>query len=215
MKKVLWISLIFLSYTVSTAQSFEGIITYTIAYESLPADMQEAMAMMPKEQTFYIKNNMSKFVQETGMTSTIVISNSDDNTSVLLMDAMGQKFKMTINSDEINNEQENAPNIEYVSGTKTIAGYICKKAIIKMEGFDEEAVFYYTEEIPPLKLSGMEGLHLKGLPLEYAISAEGIKMVLKVSRVEKTTIDDSIFDIPEGYTEMPDYMKKAMEQADY
>ena len=83
-----------------------------------------------------------------------------------------------------------------------------------MEGFDQEAIFYYTEEIAPLMLNGMEGLHLKGLPLEYRISMDGMTMVMKASKVDKIAVPDSTFDIPEGYVEMPDYMKDAMQQED-
>lgn len=217
MKRLLLISFLALSYSYSFAQDFEGIITFSISYESLPDEMKEAVSMLPKEQTFYIKNNKSKFVQNSSISSTVVISDSNTKTSTVLMDAMGQKFKMTIDTDdlsEIENVSTDEIKIEYVNESKTIAGYTCKKAIVLMDGFDQEAVFYYTEEIAPLMLSGMEGLHLKGLPLEYIISMDGMTMVMKASEVKKTTVPDSTFDIPEGYTEMPDYMKDAMQQKD-
>lgn len=215
MKRLLLLSFLALSYVNSSAQEFEGIITFGISYESLPDEMKEAVAMLPKEQTFFIKNNKSKFVQNSSMSSTIVISDSKSNTSTVLMDAMGQKYKMTIDTDELGDMEKVSSDeikIEYVNETKTIAGYVCKKAVVQMEGFDQEAIFYYTEEIAPLMLSGMEGLNLKGLPLEYIISMDGMTMIMKASKVDKTTIPDSTFDIPEGYAEMPDYMKDAMNQ---
>ncbi len=217
MKRFLLISILALSYSISSAQEFEGIIKFSISYESLPPEMKDAVAMLPKEQLFYIKNNKSKFVQNSSMSNTIVISDSDTKTSIVLMEAMGQKYKMTMTSEEVEEmEKETADEIqiEYINETKSIAGYTCKKAVVKMKGMDEEAVFYYTEEIAPLKLSGMEGLHLKGLPLEYIISMDGMKMVMKATSVEKTTVPDSTFDIPDGYTEMPDFMKDAMQEND-
>lgn len=217
MKRLLLISILALSYSISLAQGFEGIIKFSISYEEMPAEMGEAVAMLPKEQIFYIKGTKSKFVQNSSMSNTTVISDSDDKSSIVLMEAMGQKYKMTMTSEEVEEmEQEtmDAIQIEYVNESKTIAGYSCKKAIVKMEGMDEEAVFYYTDKIPPLKLSGMEGLHLKGLPLEYIISMEGMKMVMKATSVEKTSVANSTFDVPEGYTEMPDFMRDAMNEAD-
>ena len=217
MKRFLLIPFLILSYSFTSAQDFEGIITFSISYEALPDEMKDAVAMLPKEQTFYIKNNKSKFIQNSSMSSTVVISDSNTKTSTVLMDAMGQKYKMTIDTDElseIENVYTDEIKIDYVDETKTIAGYTCKKAIVVMEGFDQEAVFYYTEEIAPLMLSGMEGLHLKGLPLEYNISMDGMTMVMRASEVKKTTVPDSTFDIPAGYTEMPDYMKDAMQQKD-
>ncbi len=218
MKSLLLIFFLALCNSFSSAQSFEGIITFSISYESLPKEMADAVSMLPQNQTFYIKNSKSKFVQKSSMSNTIVISDSEEKTSIILMDAMGQKYKMTIETDDlstIENESTEDINIEYVEGTKSIAGYMCKKAVVKMEGFDEQAVFYYTEEIAPLMLSGMEGLHLKGLPLEYVISMDGMKMVMKATKVEKTTIPDATFDIPEGYIEMPDDMKDVLNQSDY
>lgn len=213
MKRFLLISFLAFTYAFSSAQDFEGIITFSISYESLPDEMKDAVAMLPKKQTFYIKNNKSKFVQSSSMSSTVVISDSKTKKSTILMDAMGQKFKMTIDTNELSEVEDVSTDeikIEYVNETKTIAGYTCKKAVVVMEGFDQEAVFYYTEEIAPLMLSGMEGLHLKGLPLEYIISMDGMTMIMKATKVDKTAVPDSTFDIPDGYTEMPDYMKEAM-----
>lgn len=215
MKRLFLIAFLAFSYTFSSAQEFEGIITFSISYESLPDEMKDAVSMLPKEQTFFIKNNKSKFVQSSSMSSTVVISDSKTNSSTILMDAMGQKFKMTIDTNELSEIEDVSTDeikIEYVNETKKIAGYTCKKAVVLMEGFDQEAVFYYTEEIAPLMLSGMEGLHLKGLPLEYIISMDGMTMIMKATKVDKTSVPDSTFDIPEGYTEMPDYMKDAMNQ---
>ncbi len=216
MKRVLLIALLTFSYLMATSQTFEGKITYSISYESLSEDMASAVEMLPKEQTFYIKNSKSKYVINSSMSSTTIISDEKASTSVILLDAMGQKFKMSVNTDEIDEDfgedLEEEPSIEYVAGTKTIAGYVCKKAIVQLDGVDEKAVFYYTEEIAPLMLNGMEDLSIKGLPLEYIISAEGMKMVMIATKVEKTTIPDSTFDIPEGYSEMPSYMKDAMDK---
>jgi GLPGLI family protein len=217
MKRLLLISLFSLSYLISLSQSFEGVIKFNISYESMPADMADAIAMLPQEQTFFIKNHKSKFVQVTSTANTMVISDSEAQTSIILMEAMGQKYKMSMTTDEVKSvelESTEGITIEYIDETKMIAGYECKKALVTMEGFDEKAIFYYTEKIAPLQLSGMEGLHLKGLPLEYIISMGGMKMVMKATTVEKTEIPDSTFDIPEGYTEMPDNMRSAMEQAD-
>lgn len=217
MKRFLLISFLALSYTFSSAQEFEGVITFSISYESLPVEMKDAVSMLPQEQTFYIKNNLSKFVQNSNMSSTVVVSDSKTKKSTLLIDAMGKKYKMTIDTEdlsEVENVSSDEIKIEYVNETKTIAGYACKKAVVIMEGFDQEAIFYYTEEIAPLMLNGMEGLHLKGLPLEYRISMDGMTMVMKASKVDKIAVPDSTFDIPEGYVEMPDYMKDAMQQED-
>lgn len=217
MKRLFLIAFFAFTYSFSSAQDFEGIITFSISYDALPPEMADVVAMLPKEQIFYIKNHKSKFLQSSSMSNTVVISDSKTTISTVLIDAMGQKYKMTIDTNEmtdVEGETDEDIKINYVNESKTIAGYDCKKAVVIMDGFDQEAIFYYTEEIAPLMLNGMEGLHLKGLPLEYRISMDGMTMVMKATKVDKTAVPDSTFEIPDGYTEMPDYMKEAMQQED-
>ena len=78
------------------AQSFEGKIEYSISYKNLPPEMQQAEAMLPKNQSIWIKGNMSRFEQEMAQMSTIVISDSDVGSSTILMDLMGQKYQLAI-----------------------------------------------------------------------------------------------------------------------
>ena len=107
-------------------------------------------------------------------------------------------------------EDQGTPVVNYVDGTKEIVGYICKKAEVTMEGMDEPAIFYYTEEIPPVNMRGMESLQLKGMPLEYQMSTNGMKMIMTVTEMDKQDLSDDLFAVPAGYTEMTDQMKQMM-----
>ena len=194
------------------AQSFEGKIVYSIAYKDLPAEMAQMSSMLPSNQVIWIKGNKSRFEQVMDQGSTIVITDATAGSSTVLMDLMGTKYKLDIPKDEMEKlatEQE-VPEIKYVDGTREIAGYTCHKAEVNMVGFDGVATFYYTEEIPPVKVQGMESLQLKGMFMAYEFSANGMTMNIEVTNIDKGSVADSKFRVPSGYTEMPDEMKSMM-----
>lgn len=213
MKKLILFTLLTIGYHFANAQDFEGLIIFTISYENLPPEMQGQEAMLPSEYKVHVKNKKSRVESGSAMGTTVIISDMGAKTSTVLMDMMGQKMKVSLNADDLDEaNSENTTQIEYVDGSKTIAGYKCKKANIKTEGDDPDdvAVFYYTEEIAPINLQGLEGMNLKGMPLEYSVSSQGITMVMTASTIEKKSVADSMFEIPEGYTEMPENMRQAL-----
>lgn len=212
MKNLLFLAAFMLTALSGISQTFEGQIVYSISYKDLPAQLQGQEAMLPQEQVVFVKGEKSRFEQITGMSSTVVISDMEANTSVVLVEAMGQKFKVTLSKEDVEKSiaQQGNPQVNYVAGTKEIMGYTCKKAEVSMTGMAEPAIFYYTEEIPPIKMRGMESLNLKGMPMEYEMTNQGITMVVSVSKMEKQALNESLFDVPAGYNEMDDQMKAMM-----
>jgi GLPGLI family protein len=209
MKKLNLLLVFFMMTLTVVAQDFEGAITYTIQYKDLPAEMQGMEQMLPKEQKILVKGEKSKFEQSTAMSETTVISDMTDGTSMVLISAQGQKFKITLNKEEVDKsiQQQGEAQITYVSGTKEILGYTCKKAEVTMEGMTDPAIFYYTEDIPMIKMRGMESIELKGMPLEYEMTMQGMHMIVTVTEMNQQTLSDSEFIAPDGYQEMNDQMK--------
>ena len=202
----------FLAAGTSLAQDFEGTITYSITYIKLPPEMQDMKQLLPKSQQILVKGGKTRFEQTSEASSTIVISDMATGTSTILIEAMGQKFKLALSKQDVDNTiaAQGEPEIRYVEGNKEIAGYTCKKAEVIMEGMDKPAIFYYTEEIAPIRMRGMESLNLKGMPMEYEMATAGMEMVVSVSEMKREAISDESFSIPDGYTEMPDQMRQMM-----
>ena len=194
------------------SQSFEGKIVYSIKYKDLPAEMAQMSSMLPSNQVIWIKGDKSRFEQVMDQGSTIVITDATAGSSTILMDLMGTKYKLDIPKDEMEKltTEEEMPEIKYVDGTREIAGYTCHKAEVEMVGFDGVATFYYTEEIPAVKVQGMESLQLKGMFMAYEFSANGMTMNIEVTDIDKSSVADSKFHVPSGYTEMPDEIKSMM-----
>lgn len=199
-------SAIFLAVSgISVAQEFEGVITYKITYENLPEEMAAYASMLPSETINTIKGNMSKLEQPLSMgMKQITIMDNEEGSGVMLMDMMGKKTAVVIDKDtkkEMDSKEE-MPEIEYVNETKNIAGYDCKKALMRIEEGGQEVVLeiYYTDKIMNKTNSQIPGL--KGFPLQYSTSTGQFLMTLTADQIEKRKVKDDEFAIPEGYTHM-------------
>jgi GLPGLI family protein len=121
---------------------------------------------------------------------------------------MGEKkyFKLSTEDIEKKIAEKPAPEIKYLDETKTIAGYVCKKAEYTEksdDGTSSTATVYYTEELGGEALNyGGQFNKLKGVPLEYVITAGGVITTFAATEVKKGKVKDTDFLIPSDYVEM-------------
>lgn len=191
---------------IGTTAGFEGKVTYEISVDggNMPP---EAMAMFAgSELTIYVKGTKSRSDMTLGMQNTTTISEAKSGSSVTLMDVMGNKYKIKTEPGK----DEKAPDVtvKETSDTKTIAGYLCKRAELTFKdetGNTQVTNIWYTEDItnhmgnnamsPQFKA-------IKGMPLEYEMNAErGMRMKMTAKTVSKETVDDKKFDISADYKE--------------
>ncbi len=213
MKKIVSSTLVILvllgafSINASAQKKFKGVINYTIAYSGT-IDAATA-AQQPKLMVLSIYENLQKMNIPLGPVNIDIITNGDAKTQVTLLDIMGDKkyYKMTSEEIEAKIKEKPAPEIKYSDETKTIAGYVCKKAeyIEKDEdGKVSNAVIYYTEELGGEALNyGGQFNKLKGVPLEYVVTtADGIITTFSATEVKKGKVKDTDFLIPSDYVEL-------------
>jgi hypothetical protein len=187
-------------------KEFTGTIVYNITYPDSKLDAQ-TMAMMPKTLKIKIKGNMSRTEMSLGMGTTVIIFDSEARSGVTLMDMMGQKFAMKMTTEDIEKEMKETPEATVINTTETkeIAGYTCKKAIVKMKEkgseTETELVVFYTEDLASAKMNELNPMYkdIPGTMLEYAMNEKGMNMFLTAISVEKEKIADSEFETPEGY----------------
>lgn len=125
---------------------------------------------------------------------------------LMLMDMMAQRkaIKIDKNSYQTSNQNAQQPPVTHTNETKKIAGYTCKKAIMKGED-GSNIVVYVCEQIQPKNNSFMQKMvgDLKGFPLaiEISLPENGGKMKLLATEVSKKTPDKKEFSlqIPQGY----------------
>ncbi len=158
--------------------------------------------MLPDEEFVYVKNGMTRLERNLAMAAQMtVLQDPKKDSMVMLINAegigKGGAHRVPVKVDSMKSD------IEYVDSdsTRTIAGYDCKKAILRNEvkGKTIEVPIWYTEEISGQPFRQFQGL--KGFPLAFESSANGIKVKKVAKKVEKREVSDSLFNYhPEGYT---------------
>lgn len=189
-------------------KDFIGVIVYNISYSDTEMDPQMA-AMMPKTMKMKINGLKSRTEISMGMGSTIVVFNGEDKSGFTLMDIMGQKYAMEMSAEELEAdlEEEADMDVEITGETKMIAGYTCKKALVKSkesEAENVEMVVYFTDELG----SGMLNYNnpvfkdVEGVMMEYSMQEKDMSMTFSAISVTKEKVSDDEFEIPEGYNVM-------------
>ncbi len=211
---------------------------------SMPRDMETTSTM-------YYTPNYMKVESASDFGNNIVITDRVNKKTTTLIEAMGRKtgfyssdsddqaMKATTDSlRELKKDslklmgltfKENKPEITYVDETKKIAGYTCKKAIIKSKGQNgevAESIVWYNPEfkISPISSAagntqgfgggrgrmtmggGIQGLEqIEGFPMEYEITRNnGFMIHMTVLKVQTdATIDEKLFEIPKGFDLKP------------
>lgn len=203
MKYFLSLILFCLSLQLADAQSNDGYILFDVKYDDMGLSKEE-LAALPSQSEIWFKGNKMLMLMPSamGFESRVVVDGDD---VFVLMDMLGNK--MAIKSSKQEMEQKNAAKPKQFSvkkittDKKMIAGYECTKAIMSSEG-EEDLIVWFTEK---LKISGgwyynMDGL--KGFPLEFAMSANGMKMWMVAREINNDPVSSDKFVVPSGYKVM-------------
>jgi GLPGLI family protein len=195
--------------------AFEGKIVYDINFDGSGLPPEALQMMKGAEVITYMTKDQRRVDINMPIQSTSAIMDEKSKSITTLMDIMGQKYMIKQSAEEWKKEEEKMPetSIKYTTETKTIAGYLCKKAevtTISKEGKEETMNVYYTEEIPAATLKqAYKGL--KGFPLEYSMKQGGVSMKFIAKSISKETVPASMFELPkEGYKEttMEEFQKE-------
>ena len=109
------------------ASDFEGKIVYAIDFIGASMPPQAKSMMAGSKAIIYIKAAKSRTEMNMGPQITISIYDSKTNTFVTLMEVMGSKYKIKTDNSK-KDEKKPDVKVNVTSETKTIAGYLCKKA---------------------------------------------------------------------------------------
>lgn len=188
----------------------EGVIEFEVTYPE--TDAGDLMAgILPNEMTLKFKDNKTiGKLSSMGIFTTSIIAYPDSKKVAQLVRIMTKKYVLMLDSAEVQDLYSELPEmtVHFVDETKEIAGYKCKKAIITFKNdIKEEFSVYYTNDIEIENSNWPTPFHeIDGVLLEYRVRKYNIEMRLTATRVTKSTIDDSEFEIP------PDYNKITQEE---
>ena len=203
MKYFLSLILFCLSFQLADAQSNDGYILFDVKYDDMGLSKEE-LAALPSQSEIWFKGNKMLMLMPSAMGfETRVVVDGDD--VFVLMDMLGNK--MAIKSSKTEMKDKNAAKSKQYSvksittDKKMIAGYECTKAIMSSEG-EEDLTVWFTDK---LKISGgwyynMNGLN--GFPLEFAMSANGMKLWMVASEINNEPVSSDKFVVPSGYKVM-------------
>jgi hypothetical protein len=168
------------------------VVAYEVTYEALDESKQEMLSMLPKKSLLYIKNKLSLFEQEVaGGGRQAFYIDAEKGAGVLVMQFLGQGYKVEMSQDEIESLKK-AKELEIIptKEKKTIAGYMCNKALA-ISDTDTLELFYSNElesesSVPPFA-------NVNGIPLKYELIRGGVKMIYTAVEVKEATLDESKF----------------------
>lgn len=181
---------------------FEGIVLYEMTYSSSDPDTQSYINMLPKESTLYIKDSQMRLNQPiAGGGSQSFITNLAANTSTLVIRLMGQKFQVRMTEQEMQ-QLEKIQKLPIIEGSKTkeICGYICRQAFA-LSGNDSLEIYYAPELQTRCILPQFSDL--KGLPLEYEIVNDHIRIKYSCNNITRKTITKDVFEVDDEVLKIP------------
>ena len=199
--------LVALSVTVSgfsqkKAKPFKGVITYGIAYDGDEIDAA-TQAQLPTEILVSVRGSLVRNEQVSAFYTMASISNLEEGSAIILIDAMGMKIAVNQSKEEIEEGLAEAemedPVIKLLDETKVIAGYNCKKA--EVTSGEEVIEVFYTEEIAiPEGMNDNNGFKgINGMLMEYTVDQQGMIMIMTAKEVKKGGVGKGLFLIPDDY----------------
>jgi hypothetical protein len=198
------VAIIFPVLVIAGDKTFEGVITYKISYPDSKFT-ESQMAMFPKQMSVMIKGSKSKTEMITGMGNQTEINDYTEKSKVSLLDMMGQKYAIKETAADIQKEMEKEPpaTVEVTNETKTIAGYLSKKAIVTTNQDGEKTVYevWFTEELGSKDVNFADPIYkdINGVLMEFLMKTPQITMKFTVSSVEKKNVAAKEFEIPSDY----------------
>lgn len=183
----------------------DGLIQYSI-FISTEANTSSLEAYF-KDATmnFYVKGHHSRMEIKTAFGNTTTISDEKTGESVILNEYGSQKMLIRLNAEQSleANKKNQDLTIDYTDATKTIAGYLCKHAVIRFENGTTFSVYY----APDLKFqntnSGIPAKNINGFPLEYEAEINKLKVTYQAVKISTDPVKFELFEIPaSGYKEM-------------
>lgn len=215
--RTLLVLTVFLSFSSLNAQKSitEGVVKMEIT--DVSSDDQAIagqLEMMKGTETIYSFNHEQSLVTSNmmgGMIKMESLTVNDSESTTMLFDMMGQKMMVSSTKEdraEAEAQQKDAfKDIKMTydeNDTKEILGYKCIKAVASGEDIPFSFEMYVTTELnlDPKLIQGMQGLDLKGFPLEYEMKMDKMSMTYSATEME-TEINSEIFNLnTEGYKKM-------------
>ncbi len=184
----------------------EGTIVYDMAIQSGNTAPQKGDALDGASTTVYLKGSSSRTDMISPLGNEANIHDAKSGKAVILKEFSGQKLMITLTREDWKTKNKLYNNIKFDlkdDETKTIAGFICKKAIAEMTDGRSFIVYYAPELAVANKEYDPTFSNLPGLAMEYEIESGKMKIKYTLSKISFDPVLVSKFDFPKsGYRVM-------------
>lgn len=160
---------------------------------------------MPDKMVMKFKDDKYVTILTAGMgmfKSSFIVDKDNDQFSQIVK-LINKKYALTLEGEQISQSIDNLPkfSVELTGDTKKILNYNCNKAIVTVGNTSNDAfAVYYTDQIGmdnPNWCTQFSGIN--GVMLEYQYEKYDVCMKFEAKTIKFTKIDDSEFEIDEGY----------------
>ncbi len=185
----------------------EGTIVYEISYLDDEED-NPLISLLPKEMTIKFKNNSSISYIEGffGTFKLVYLTDYKTATNSTILKVMDKKYIYSVDTAQLPAGYAEMENIELQKTEQRIEilGYDCKVAKFVCPAIsDQELYVYYTDEIA-IKSPNTNNpfRELDGVLMGFQVKLTGINMKFIAKEVIEEKIEDTEFELPEGYKQV-------------
>lgn len=178
-------------------------ITYGISTEDNAANADIDATLKASTKTVYIKGMESRTDLVSPSFTQSLIYNKLTGEAVILREFGNSKFMTRLDHDKwtAENKRYEGMTLSFSPETKTILGYECKKAMIRLKDGSSFAIFYTTAIVPSVREFEYQFKDIPGFVLEYeSQETDGRRIRYTAAKINLSPVLASKFDIPSsGY----------------
>lgn len=183
----------------------EGTIVYDITVQTGSKEPQLADMFDGVTTTIFLKGSQSRTEMISPLGSTITIQDAKTNSGVVLKEYGSQKLLINMTKQDWQDVNKKYTGITFTTEkeTKTIAGYLCQKAVAKLQDGSSFTVFYAKDLMTENKDYDFQFKNLPGLPLEYESSVGTLHVKYTASKINFDPVPAQKFSLPvSGYRQL-------------
>lgn len=190
----------------------EGSILYDISISNSSGKPQNAEFLDGATNAVFIKGGKvrTEMVSSLGTQSTIIEQTGGKKQVTILKEYGPQKFMINLTAadwTELNRKFENVTFTYDPSETKTIQGYLTKKATGKLPDGTTFTVWYTPDIVVDNKDFQYANRNLPGLALEYETNVGNLQVIYTVSKLSFAPVPGAKFDLPKSGFRVMNYQE--------
>jgi len=200
MKRILLLWFCFPAFKTLSAQHSMIIGDCTVTYQISGGDATTNSNLSGATKIFYVKGKMARTdVIGANYKQSVIYDNANGN-AVILKEIGSEKYISTLSADEwqLQNNHYQGQTIALENDTKTILGYECKKATIRLKNGTSYTIYYTTTIVPSAIENPYQFKDISGFVLEYEVSGNN-----KTSKITYTAVQINFDPVPASRFKIP------------